>query len=347
MTMPFSLGIRRHQLLALRVGLSAILLLLIVRQIHFSTITRALGHVDLGLAALGLLVGGVTVLLSAWQWQLVLKGRQIEAGLGTLTALYLLGMTFGQLLPSSVGGDFAKAVYVGRLSGRLADAASATLMARVVGVVALVLTSLPAAILAPLLLPGFSWLPAVIFLTAGLVLLLAFATIQQVDQLLPRGWIQFLRSSRRLRPAGAFTEGFRSLARQPATLVGGLAVSALFYLSSNLNFYIYGQALHITAPFWFYWIAVPLTALATMLPLSLNGYGVRGASFVLLFAVMGVAAAPALGLAFLMEIQMLLFAAAGGFVVLAFRNPRRAMREADAEPLVSAGITTRSIGQEA
>lgn len=347
MTMPFSSGVRRRLLLGLRVALSAALLLLIVRRIHFDSIRAALGHLDAGLAALGLLVGLATVVLSAWQWQVVLKGGQIEARLGTLTALYLLGMTFGQLLPSSVGGDVAKAVYVGRLSGRMADAASATLMARVVGVLALVLTSLPVAILAPFLLPGFSWLPAVIFLTAGLLLLMAFATVLQADQLLPRGWLHFLGQSRRLRPFGDFTNGFRTLARQPGTLASGLAVSAIFYLSSNLNFYLYGLALHIAAPFWFYWIAVPLTALATMLPLSLNGYGVRGASFVLLFAVIGVAAAPALGLALLMELQMLLFAAAGGLVVLAFRNPQRSVRQPATEPLAVAGIAPRSIGQEA
>jgi hypothetical protein len=45
-----------------------------------------------------------------------------------VTGLYLLGLAFNQLLPTIIGGDVAKAVYAGRLSGRVVGALAATLI---------------------------------------------------------------------------------------------------------------------------------------------------------------------------------------------------------------------------
>ena len=302
---------KKYLWLALRIIISVAVFALIFRKLDI----RALGHVlqqmNPGWAALGLLVGVLTVVLSAWQWQVLLQGEAVELPFFMTFMLYYIGIAFNQLLPSSIGGDVAKAAYASRLTQRKVNAISATVMARIIGVAALLLTSLPVALVASL--TGFSrgWpltliLALVTFAYVGLLIVLLMGPL-----LLPRFIPARLLASKLGKKVLDFADVLAHYRQQPRLFFQATLISAFFYAASNLNFYCFGLALHIQAPFWFYWIGIPLSALATMLPLSLNGYGVRGATFVALFALMGVAGVTALSMSFEMEVQMLLFALVG------------------------------------
>jgi uncharacterized protein (TIRG00374 family) len=277
-------------------------------------------HIDLPMAALGLLVGVITIILSAWQWQIVLKQEQIRLHLPLLTGIYFVGHTFGQLLPSSIGGDVAMAAYVGRLSHRGVEAVSATLMARVIGLSALLATAIPVAIASSWGVPHLGWSLTLLLLAAAVLYAGGLALLLSGHHLLSRigaGRMSRYRFGRKLLELAETLTRYR---KRPAGFARAWLVSLVFYCMSNLNFYCYGLALHVRSPFWFYWIAIPLTALVTMLPISLNGYGVRGASFVLVFGLTGVPAATAISLALASEIQRLLFALVGGCVLPALNQ---------------------------
>ncbi len=311
--------------LVLRIAVSAVLLALLLSKANLHKITSELLALNPAWALAGLVVGIVTIWLSSWQWQILLRHERIAIGMPTLMGLYFVGLTFGQLLPSSVGGDVAKAAYVARLSGRGVGAASATLMARVIGLMALFLTTLPVALAASLLAPDFGWSLALILLASAAGYLFTLAVLLFSPSLLARLVGTWLARSRIGRTVLEVADAIAVYRRRPDVFLSATLASLVFYAFSNLNFYVYGLALHMHSPFWFYWIAIPLTSLATMLPISLNGYGVRGASFVAVFAVMGEISAKALSLSLAMEAQMLLFALLGGIFVLAL-NRRLAAR---------------------
>lgn len=315
-------GLRHQQSLwlVLRVALSGAVFVLIFRKLDVGTFTHVLRQMNPGWAAAGLLVGVLTVVLSAWQWQVLLKKEAIELPFVITFALYYIGITFNQLLPSSIGGDVAKGAYVARLSQRNAGAASATLMARIIGVAALLLTSLPVALVAAL--GGFApaWGLALILILVTCAYVALVTALLMGPLLLQRLLPQRLQQTKLGRKALDFAAVVATYRQRPLLFVQATLISALFYAASNLNFYCFGLALHISAPFWFYWVATALAALATMLPISLNGYGVRGATFVALFALMGVSAAAALSMTVEMEVQMLIFAFIGAAMLPAINQ---------------------------
>ena len=69
-----------------------------------------------------------------------------------------------------------------------------------------------------------------------------------------------------------------------------------------------GTGLHAPIPTAYYWIFVPMVSLLTLLPVSVNGMGVREGGVVLFLAPLGVPQATALTLAFL---WFLVYAAGG------------------------------------
>src|SRR5690349_7348848 len=294
---------RRRLSLGLRVTISLLLLALVLSKAKVHKFIGVLATMDVPLALLGLGIGVVTILLSALVWEVLLRREQIALGLPTVTGVYFLGHTFNQFLPSSIGGDVARAAYVGRFSGRGVGAASATLMSRVIGLMTLFLTAIPTVLIAALVVPGLGWTLGVILLAAGAVFGACLYALLYSPALIRRlvgARISRFKIGRKLLDV---TDALAEYRQQRATLLAATLVSLVFYLASNLNFYVYGRALHLQAPFWFYWFAIPLTSLATLLPISLNGYGVRGASFALVFAVAHEPAARALSLSSAMELQ--------------------------------------------
>jgi len=315
--------LRRFAWLAIRIVLSVGLLAYLVKKTDVRALEQVISHADPRWLALGFGVGLVTVVVSAWQWQVLLKGERIILGLPMLTWLYFLGITFNQLLPSSIGGDVVKIAYVARLSRRGVNAASATVMARIVGLGAMVLTAAPVAVVAALVAPGFAhvgWWMSLLLGVALVGYLMGVGVLLATPSALNRLGVERAVKLPFARKAIDLARSLAAFRHRRATLCWGLVVGALFYATSDLNFYCYGQALHMRSPFWFYWIAIPLTALATLAPISLNGYGVRGASFVAIFVLVGESGAAALSLSSLMEIQMLLFALVGGVVFLVFQR---------------------------
>jgi glycosyltransferase 2 family protein len=330
--------------LALHVIVSVALLALLLAKVHIDTFLGVLLHIDPLLAVLGLYVGVVTIILSAWQWQIVLKQEGFRLRLSLLTGLYFVGHTFSQLLPSSIGGDVAMAAYIGRFSRRGVEAASGTLMARVIGLSAMLATAIPVAIVASLTVPGLGWSLTLLLLGAAAAYIGCLALLLYSPRLLSRVGASRLARYRFGRKVLELADTVAQYRKRPGGFARASLASLIFYCASNLNFYCYGLALHLRSPFWFYWIAIPLTALATMLPISLNGYGVRGASFVLVFAFVGEPAAAALSLSLVSEIQRLIFALVGGCVLPVLNHTMKKDQTASQQPAFLPAETLRTEG---
>lgn len=299
-----------------RVLISVGLLWLVLMRVHLSSLATVAAHMNPLLAGLAVAVGLVTIVLSAAVWQVLLASEGIDLRLSLLTKLYFVGITFNQLFPTSIGGDVAKISYVARYSGRGVGATSATLMTRVIGLGALLCTSLPVAVVAALATSTIGWTPALVLGATALAYGCGLVALALGPAFLQVTGLTRILGGRFASKAVQFVHTLAQYRHRSATCLKALAFSLMFYAFSNLNFYCFGLALHLPSPFWFYWIAIPIGALATMLPISLNGYGVRGASFVALFALSGAPAAAAAALALAAEIQMLLFALIGALALV-------------------------------
>ena len=103
-----------------------------------------------------------------------------------------------------------------------------------------------------------------------------------------------------------------SLARVPAGVFSKVLVAGLvFQFSEILVFALFGHILGLTVPWHVWMFVVPLVYLATVLPVSVGGLGVREGALVWLLAQAGVVSASAALLALLIYLNRVVTASVG------------------------------------
>jgi uncharacterized membrane protein YbhN (UPF0104 family) len=105
------------------------------------------------------------------------------------------------------------------------------------------------------------------------------------------------------------------------------ALSVLVQAANVIIVWLAGLAIGATVPASYYWILVPMVTLLTMLPVSLNGMGVREGGMVLFLAPLGIATGTALSLALLWFAVFTSASLLGGLVYLFGRFPRPEVRD--------------------
>jgi glycosyltransferase 2 family protein len=249
-------------------------------------------HGEWWLGALLVLAG--CQVASTRRWQLFARELRLERGFVTLLGYYLIGMYFNLLLPTSVGGDVMRAWYLDGGSGRKLASFAAVLLERVNGLVVLVGMACVAVLLSPAPLPA--WIPWSVWgiaASAGLGLAALPALVR--FRLVPQAGRQQLRTMVQALHA-------------PRAVVEATCWSVLVQVANVVLVWMIGQGLGIAVPLSYYFVFVPMVSLLTLLPVTLNGMGVREGGVAMFLAYQGVEPAAALTLAFL---WFAVFAAAG------------------------------------
>jgi uncharacterized protein (TIRG00374 family) len=244
-------------------------------------------------ASFGVVV--VAQLFSAVRWQWLARPLGFGGSIWRYVRAYFVGMFFNLLLPTSVGGDAVRAVYLNAKSGRIGFAALSVLLDRLSGLLVLLCVACIAAIACPVPLP-----PWVKFAVAGC----AFAAVIGLA-LTPwlakaaTGLTTFPKFARLGRLASKLRDALAVYRREPRLLASSTALSVVVQASSVLQVGLLGLAVGLDIPWAVYGIAAPMVALLTLLPVSFNGMGLREAGMVLFLAPAGVPAGTAVTVAFL------------------------------------------------
>src|SRR5262249_40778059 len=107
----------------------------------------------------------------------------------------------------------------------------------------------------------------------------------------------------------------------PRVIVLSTVYSLLVQVANVVIVWMVGQAMGLPVPAAYYWIAVPMITLLTMIPISLNGMGVREGGMVLFLRPLGIADGTAVSLAFLWFAVYTAASLVGGGVYLFGRFP--------------------------
>lgn len=222
-------------------------------------------RIELWLAAVAVYV--VAQLVSGLRWQILARPLGFQGSLARFTGFYFIGMFFNLILPTSVGGDVVRAWYLDDNSGRRASAFLSVLMDRLSGLVVLLCLALVAGLFTPVKLPG--WIHLSVWA--------AFSGAVAGWCLLPR-LVRFLPG----RYQSLSADVLRSFATvfQPAPLVMSLVIQS----AGVLVVWLVGLAIAAPVPASYYWMFVPMVSLVTMLPVSINGMGVREGGMILFLA---------------------------------------------------------------
>ncbi len=259
----------------------------------------------------------IAQLFSSVRWQELARPYGFSHSLGAYVGFYFVGNFFNQVLPTSVGGDVARAWYLGRGSGRAGQAVLCVLADRLIGLYVLVAMACTAAVFVPL--PG--WVIAAVAVAglagaAGLVLLRLLPRSEASDEL-PRSKLQEL------------TGTLDVYLCSPRLLVRAAGWSLLVQLLNVVMVWCIARAVDAPVPLAYCLVLMPLVTLLTLMP-SVGGVGVRDCGTVVLLAPLGVARAQAMALSLLWYLVFVAAGLVGAVWYLSGRLPRCEVRS-DAE----------------
>jgi glycosyltransferase 2 family protein len=251
----------------------------------WSQVGESFSHIrlDLWCVAFGLYL--ITQVASALRWQVLARALGFQQPLPHFIRLYFIGMFFNLFLPTSVGGDVARAWYLNARSGRGLTAAVSVFVDRVSGLLLLLALAVAGSLASSIDLPG--WIPACVWGAAACAAL-GIVTLPLLSRMLDR----FDRLQR-------LVEGIRHFAHRPRLVLETSVLSLLVQGANVIVLWILGIAIAAPVPLGYYWILVPMISLLTLLPISLNGMGIREGGMVLFLAPLGISPAVAMSMAFL------------------------------------------------
>jgi uncharacterized membrane protein YbhN (UPF0104 family) len=305
----------------LRPAGSVALLAFLAWRTDWGEIARAFAGLRLGWWLLAVGLYAVTQVVSSLRWRLLAGPLGFRQTLGRFIAYYYVGMFFNLVLPTSVGGDVARAWYLDGRSGRKVSAFLSVFADRASGLLMLIAIACIAAVCSPLdLPPRVTW--TVYGMGGGAALgLLALWGLARYSVLSTQ--YSVLRFSRDVQSA---------LLPAPRLFLVTTLLSVFVQAANVIVLWLAGLALGLDVPASYYWILVPVVTLMTMVPVSLNGMGVREWGTVLMLAPLGVGKESATALAFLWFLTFSAVSAAGAFFYLFGHFPRFEVRPDD-EPV--------------
>ncbi|MCF4135737.1 flippase-like domain-containing protein [Streptomyces sp. Tue 6430] len=284
-------------------------------------VVDGLRRVDAATLLLGLGIGAVTTVFSAWRWALVARGLRIRLPLGPAVADYYRSLFLNAALPGGILGDVHRAVRHGRSAGDVGRGVRAVVLERTAGqlVLALAGVTILLTLPSPVMADVRHFAPAV-----GLGAVGALAVVLAVRMNSPAG----RRGGRMRRALGEAREGLLSRRNGP-----GVALSSAIVLAGHLaTFVVAARAAGSAAPVLTLLPLAVLALLAMGVPLNVGGWGPREGVTAWAFGAAGLGAST--GLAVAVVYGVLSFAAAlpGLAVLVARRRTASGAVAPEAEP---------------
>jgi uncharacterized membrane protein YbhN (UPF0104 family) len=278
---------------AFKIALSALMLAVLFSQTDLRQMRAAIAAADLrwlAVAVLGLIGSQI---VSAYRWYILARPVGFDEPFGRVCAYYFSGMYLNLFGPGTVTGDVGRTLFLA--GGRRRALAFTTVVAhRLTGFVALVwITAVAVLVLGEPMLPAIAdWL-AVAVVPATVV-----------------GWLWGPRLAARLLPP---TSRWRRLIEQdlapywhkPAVLASALGWAAVAHSIQFGCQIAVARAIGLQIPWSFFLVIVPIVGLVSVLPMSLQGIGIRETGYLLYLSRIGVPREAALALGLLSSAAML------------------------------------------
>jgi uncharacterized membrane protein YbhN (UPF0104 family) len=308
---------RRYALLAAKLAVSVALLALLFSRIDAASLWASARRASLSwlVAALGIYF--INVLASVWRWRTLLDAQDVDLPWRTLLGSFLVATFFNNFLPSNIGGDVMRISDTARAAGSKTLATTVVLTDRVIGLIGLVLVAAMGATMAAStaghvtspIWPSWLWAG---FLGAMMVAAPAVLSPSGVGRLLQPltvfhpEWV-----GGRI---GSLTLALSRFRERPGAILRCFA-GAVFVQVTVVVFYVaVAHALHVPVAPWDLAVIVPLSFVVQMLPVSVNGFGVREATFSFYFTRIGLSIESALLVSLVAAVLAMIISLSGAVI---------------------------------
>lgn len=258
----------------------------------------------------------VMVLSSAGRWGVLLRAQNVRLPFGFLTQSFLVATFFNNFLPSNIGGDVVRITDTAKAAGSKTLATTVVLIDRGLGLLGLALMAATGASLmtrmsvgpvGPALLWAGFGIGAMVA-TPALLMPETFGRLLQPLRVFHQEWVDARIEK--------LTDTLTRFKETPAALAGCFA-GAVLVQGILVGFYVaVARSMDIPIGFAELAVIVPVSFIVQMVPVSVNGFGVREATFGFYFTRLGLPLESALLVSFVGAALIMLFSLSGGVAYL-------------------------------
>ncbi|NWG21499.1 MAG: flippase-like domain-containing protein [Chloroflexi bacterium] len=307
---------RRFWLRLVQSGVSLSLIAWLLARVSWRDVLALMAQADVWLMVAACALYYLGVALSCVKWAIALRVESVNLPLLRLFRWYLIGAFVNNFFPTDVGGDLGRGFYAGRFSGRLGAVTRSIIVERLTGLVAMLVLAIFGMVVVIRQIQV-----EISAIAAGLGLLFIAALLVGRTRVQAHPWSVAAMDKLRMS-----WERYRS---RPIEVLAMLALSLAFQTLAGTGVWLNMHAVGVDLPLV---VIVPATALVGvvgLLPLSINGWGVRESLIVGLLAPLGALPDQLLAGALLGRVLLLLVTLAGGVLLLTEKPTMRSGTEKD------------------
>lgn len=301
----------------IKIGVTIAISVFLFARVDLNTMVAHVARANGVTLLLALALYFVAIGLSVFKWEIVVRAQNLRVSFSDLLVYYFVGLFFGNLLPSNVGGDVVRAYGLMRASGRREAAAISVLVDRLMGLVAFLGAAVVMAVLATLVLARGSELQQLEIATVVVATVFVFSAAL----LFSRRFSQRVKGVfdfsllRPLRPmAQRVFEALQVYRHSYRALVFNVAISIAIVIVTTLVWYTVARALGETLSIFYFFLFNPLIAFVLLIPISFNGLGPKEATAVFFFGLVGMSSEAALSMSLLFHLIVVVTSLPGGLL---------------------------------
>ncbi|MBS1817803.1 MAG: flippase-like domain-containing protein [Acidobacteria bacterium] len=275
---------------AAKIAVSLLLLYFLFSRVDIAKIWSSARQASLPWIVAALVVWTLNVLASTWRWHLLLTAQDVQLPRKELFNSLLVANFFNNFLPSNIGGDVIRIRDTAPAAQSTTLAATVVLVDRGLGLMGLVLIAALGASMAVSLhgqgvLPVWpSWLWLGFFASAAVAVPAMYSPEGLGKVLRPLTWVHPEWVGRQIQH---LTDTLARFREKPSSLIGCFGGAVIVQALVVIFYVMVVRALHIPVTAQDLAVIVPLSIVVQMLPVSVNGFGVREATFSFYFTRVG------------------------------------------------------------
>jgi hypothetical protein len=315
-------ALKKTLLLVFRILISIGLIGWILLKVDRRELAESLKNIDLWYLAAAFLAYLIVNAFCNWRWQILLAARGIRAGYWRLFRYFLNGLFFGNFLPTTVGGDLARAYLVVDDCNKKSEALASVLVDRFIGLFGVIITGIVGLILVAKtgqevgLLKGM-----VVGIAAALLFVILFLNKSLVKKF---RWILKLplieKAEHHLIDFYHSLYAYRTHKKE---VLWAFILSLLVQLFVVFTAYFIALSLNITISIIPFFLYMPVIGAVSMIPLSVNGWGLQEGAFIVFFGRAGLSHPQALSLGFVYHLVSVGISLLGGLLWLIYGSKKK------------------------
>jgi uncharacterized protein (TIRG00374 family) len=286
---------RKNLILAgkLLFSLAVLVFFLVVSKISFKEIGLKLKDVVWVWLALSFSLHALGLLISAYRWQILARAQGDRVPLMFLAKSYLVGTFFNNFLPTRFGGDIVRIWDGSRYSKSLVKSSAIIVVERMTGIIVLFVFALVASLFR---LDMARKIPviwgALLLGLAGLTVLALFFFPffgRGLEKVPAEGLLGTI--AQKFIVFRTTVLGYKD---KRAELARATLWAFLLQLNVILYYFLIGKALRLDIAILDYFIFIPIVLLIQIIPVTINGLGLREGAYIEIFKFYGIAPETAL-----------------------------------------------------